>query len=69
MDDPSFVSPSSRRRPDHAGGDVLHMSCQVTKLMSKTIVDILIMHSQLYENIGIMRLQSVINNEVMYDEK
>jgi hypothetical protein len=24
MDLLSFISPSSRRRPDHAGGDVLH---------------------------------------------
>ena len=24
MDDSSFVSASSRRRPDHVGGDVLH---------------------------------------------
>ena len=40
-------------------------SCQVTDLISKKIVDILAMHSQLDETISMIRLQSININQVI----
>jgi hypothetical protein len=69
LPDSSSSLAASTRTPTMQVAMCSTRSCQVTELISKKIVNILIMHSQLNETMSNIRFSSMNNNQVMNSKK